>query len=259
MRCAWMGSAFLFLALNFGYVANAFPMPAIDYSMPIEVSGSCKEAFKRGIQTRPLPVKTVCRVDVKDPKVFTAARPSQLNTQDNRCPSSPGAAVQLSLGYIEGEGGSTINVVSRKYQALFPQKHVYRFRMRLRRKTGAVLMAQMVPCTTTLPEIGDPGATTCSGLKKLIDDETLNIRSCLSDSDCGQALHGIGCGCSESPVARHDADATTLYGLLNEAGERNCPDLIPITTCVCRETNGYVCKEGLCSWSYPESDEPSIL
>jgi hypothetical protein len=90
---------------------------------------------------------------------------------------------------------------------------------------------------------------TCAELLAAFDAETLAIRSCGSDSECGQALQGTSCGCTRDWVARSDADTTCFYDLIEQAGALQCE--LPLgSTCDCPEADGFVCDAGICNWNY---------
>lgn len=92
--------------------------------------------------------------------------------------------------------------------------------------------------------------TTCDSLKADFEAETLAIRSCTTDAECGQVLQGTSCGCTRDWVARLDADTTTFYALIGEAGPLDC-DLGLFSTCDCPGADGFVCDpSGICQWNY---------
>jgi hypothetical protein len=89
----------------------------------------------------------------------------------------------------------------------------------------------------------------CAELIPAFDAETLAIRSCSSDDDCGKALQGTSCGCTRDWVARSDADTTCFYDLIEQAGALQC-DLPLVSTCDCPGADGFICDAGICNWNY---------
>jgi hypothetical protein len=89
----------------------------------------------------------------------------------------------------------------------------------------------------------------CGELIAAFDAETLAIRSCSSDAECGKALQGTSCGCTQDWVARSDADTTCFYDLIDQAGALQC-ELPLVSDCSCPETDGFICDAGICKWNY---------
>ena len=89
----------------------------------------------------------------------------------------------------------------------------------------------------------------CGELVAAFEAETLAIRSCDVDEDCGMELPGTSCGCTRNWVARAGADTTCFYELIEAAGPLQC-ELGLGSTCDCPEADGFVCVEGVCSWNY---------
>jgi hypothetical protein len=100
---------------------------------------------------------------------------------------------------------------------------------------------------------GDPNACqqldSCPDLIAAFDAETFAIRSCSSDDECGQALQGTSCGCTQDWVARSDADTTCFYDLIAQAGALQC-ELPLVSDCSCPPVDGFICDAGICSWNY---------
>ena len=97
--------------------------------------------------------------------------------------------------------------------------------------------------------IDDPAPTTCDLLFNDFVSESLKIRSCISDTDCGQSLAGTSCGCTRDHIARKDADTSAFYQLLAQAKENGCSDSLPITSaCDCPQVSGTTCIAGMCDW-----------
>ena len=88
----------------------------------------------------------------------------------------------------------------------------------------------------------------CDTIADAIAEKILSARACTNDSDCGQALRGFGCGCSNDLVARKNADTTGIYALLALAEEYSCAPSQPITTCECIPATDSVCTRGYCEW-----------
>ena len=81
--------------------------------------------------------------------------------------------------------------------------------------------------------------------------ESLLIRSCTNDSDCGQPLIGTSCGCTRDHVARKNASVSSFYEILTRAAKLNCLDTLPLTSpCDCPEVSGSHCNAGICDWKY---------
>jgi hypothetical protein len=89
----------------------------------------------------------------------------------------------------------------------------------------------------------------CAQVIAAFDAETLAIRSCASDSECGQELQGTSCGCTHNWVARTDADTTCFYDLIDQAQALQC-ELPLASDCDCPEADGFVCDAGICNWNY---------
>ena len=101
---------------------------------------------------------------------------------------------------------------------------------------------------------GDPNNcaqlfNTCDQLLDAFNAETLAIRSCSADSECGVPLQGTSCGCTRDWVARTDADTTCFYDLIEQAGALQC-ELPLVSTCDCPGADGYICDGGICNWNY---------
>jgi hypothetical protein len=89
----------------------------------------------------------------------------------------------------------------------------------------------------------------CDDLLAAFEAETIEIRSCNSDADCGQALLGTSCGCTRDWVARTDADTTCFYDLIEQGQALQCE--LPLgSTCDCPGADGFVCDAGICNWNY---------
>lgn len=90
--------------------------------------------------------------------------------------------------------------------------------------------------------------------------EELNaIRSCKAASECGQVLAGTSCGCTRDKVARIDADLTKFERLKKEFAALvsiskelppECDGIGSASICDCPETDGFACKNHLCTWNY---------
>lgn len=92
--------------------------------------------------------------------------------------------------------------------------------------------------------------TTCEELEPAFAAETLAIRSCTKDTECGQVLDGTSCGCTRAWVARLDADPTHFYELIEQGVSLEC-DLPLFSTCDCPFADGFVCTpQGICQWNY---------
>ncbi|NJK33221.1 MAG: hypothetical protein HC927_12930 [Deltaproteobacteria bacterium] len=89
----------------------------------------------------------------------------------------------------------------------------------------------------------------CAALQAAFAAETQAIRSCSTDSQCGQDLQGTSCGCTRNWVARTDADTTCFYELIELAGPLQC-ELGLASTCDCPAAEGFVCEAGICQWNY---------
>lgn len=94
-----------------------------------------------------------------------------------------------------------------------------------------------------------PGERTCETIEAEFEAETLAIRSCTEDSECGVELTGTSCGCTRNWVARADADTTTFYALISEGGALEC-ELGGESTCDCPEVDGFACVDEICTWNY---------
>ena len=79
--------------------------------------------------------------------------------------------------------------------------------------------------------------------------ETLEVRSCSADSQCGQELSGTSCGCTRNWVATLDANTDCFYSLIDQAGVLEC-DLGLFSSCDCPAADGFVCDSGICQWNY---------
>jgi hypothetical protein len=89
----------------------------------------------------------------------------------------------------------------------------------------------------------------CGDLLTAFDAETLAIRSCSNDSECGQPLQGTSCGCTRDWVASTDADTTCFYDLIEQGQALQCE--LPLnSTCDCPGADGFVCDAGICNWNY---------
>jgi hypothetical protein len=77
--------------------------------------------------------------------------------------------------------------------------------------------------------------------------ETINIRSCNRDADCGTVLQGTSCGCTRDWVARNNVNTQPFYQLLQDA--QACGVEL-ISTCDCPQTYGFDCVNQICTWDY---------
>jgi hypothetical protein len=103
--------------------------------------------------------------------------------------------------------------------------------------------------TTTGDGDSCPQAADCNELLTAFETETLAIRGCSGDDQCGQVLQGTSCGCTRDWVARLDADTTCFYSLIDQAELLQC-DLGLGSTCDCPGADGYACVDGTCTWNY---------
>lgn len=103
------------------------------------------------------------------------------------------------------------------------------------------------PCVD--PETCEPPVASCEELEANFAAETLDIRSCTTDAECGQVLSGTSCGCTRNWVARTDADISDWEDARSELQEAEC-GIGPISTCDCPFADGFACEEGICTWNY---------
>ena len=85
--------------------------------------------------------------------------------------------------------------------------------------------------------------------------ELASVQACTKDEDCGQPLPGTSCGtqnCTRNLVGRYDADIEQLEYLLQLGQDLQC-QLVPDDQCDCPDAAGFVCNEGVCDWSYVET------
>jgi hypothetical protein len=94
-----------------------------------------------------------------------------------------------------------------------------------------------------------PEATACEDIEAALDAETLAIRSCTADAECGQVLAGTSCGCTRNWVARTDADITQWSELREAFFDQQC-GIGPISTCDCPAVDGFACVDSMCTWNY---------
>jgi hypothetical protein len=90
---------------------------------------------------------------------------------------------------------------------------------------------------------------TCGPIVNDYETELAEIRSCVSDDQCGQVLAGTSCGCTRNLVARIDADLADLEEIRTKAEANEC-SLGGISTCDCPAADGFVCDGGFCNWNY---------
>lgn len=105
-----------------------------------------------------------------------------------------------------------------------------------------------LPISITRKKSCDTDSESCDELLAALSAEGEAIRSCTRDDECGQDLPGTSCGCTRNLVARIDADATCYQDLRQRARDLQCD--LPVTVCDCPAADGFVCREGWCSWNY---------
>lgn len=95
----------------------------------------------------------------------------------------------------------------------------------------------------------------CHDLKEEIN----RVRSCNSESECGQVITGTSCGCSHDLVARINADISKFQQLKKEyealASVSNelpseCSNINFGSFCDCPRTYGFACENNVCTWNY---------
>lgn len=109
-------------------------------------------------------------------------------------------------------------------------------------------------CLVTHDSVDTATERTCEAITADFAAESATIRTCTEASDCGQVLTGTSCGCTRNLVARTDADPTTFYALVAEAGA-SC-DLGLTSTCDCPDAYGFACVDSVCAWDYAEVSDP---
>jgi len=104
-------------------------------------------------------------------------------------------------------------------------------------------------CCEDFEEICAEPVDACEELVAAYEAETVAIRSCTNDVDCGQVLAGTSCGCTRNWVASIDADISAWEDIRTQASDQGCA-LGGISTCDCPGVDGFLCDTGVCGWNY---------
>lgn len=103
----------------------------------------------------------------------------------------------------------------------------------------------------TLPEPPTDPVIGCSEEQKRayheeFNRELANLQYCKVSEECGQLFDKIGCGLTNAPVLRSDANPSALEKILG-AIRNECDDDIA-TTCEVRDVDGFECVNNRCQW-----------
>lgn len=217
---------------------TATPLPThAETRLPVTITGNCADLFTGGRQTRLTSKSHQC-------PAIVATTIDQLPTEAIR--------IVISRRIIQSNRPANIRS-PRTYRKSFTienngQKNYASMKFTLRGLGGRVRYTVRAYSDSTIT-INDPAPTTCD---KTFDDfvnESVRIRSCNTDSDCGKPLSGTSCGCTRDHVARNDADTTAFYEIMARAEAQGCSDNLPISSsCDCPQVSGTHCLAGICEW-----------
>jgi hypothetical protein len=202
--------------------------------LPVEITGPCASLFNGGRQIILSPVSVDCTASVSTAMAKFSGTVSLIVTR--RTVST------LSISTTQKR-----RTIRRRYIKNYSKtdpKVTFSF---LLRSSSANMRYTIRAYTTAVTSNEGQCDTAFNEFTK----ESLLIRSCTKDSDCGQPLVGTSCGCTRDHVARKNASLSSFYETLARAANLNCLDALPITSpCDCPAVSGSYCNAGICDWKY---------
>jgi len=203
--------------------------------LPVTISGACADLFKGGRQIKLTDKNLPCSAAVVSPNqsivtgdAWVVITRRLVSSRRSSVPE-PRRTSRKRYGKTYSKAGQEINF---DFQLRGSQAQV-RYSIRAFSLSGPQIISE------------------CDAIFDDFTEESVRIRSCTQDSDCGQALPGTSCGCTRDHLARKDASTTYFYEILARAESFNCTEALPIASaCDCPEVLGSYCNAGICDWKY---------